>query len=594
MLEHGQITHTDGFSYTMAGSKWVNVKWLYEIIIATLEKIGGVETVILLQALVNVVILWLLFKCIKLVSRYAAQEISIFYYVITAILFLATVEYRMASRPEMMSHLLCAVFVLFILNNPTPKWKNILWLVPLQCFWANMHEGYPVGLVIITVWGVAHAAYYIITKEKQQLQYTTRVFVLLMAALLAILINPNGLQLWKQPFEIYRQVWANKYTTELYSCYQSQYWTIQAKLHVGLLLAVSLFWVVFITRQLKQKKLSEIVTPNILAYLLLIPLFGYLSLSANRNIPFAQIVLFASIPIMLRTFITMLHLNSTKLYHFISRRAMTISIILPAVFYVLVVNNTFYKFTNSPNRYGACINVMHNPVGAANFIKEHNIKGTAFSDYFVSSYLLWALYPDYKSYIDLRDLDVFPASFFDTYFSLYTHPQKFYALDTQYHFNYAVITTSQLTGIMQQLYWKEGYNLIYVDPVAAIFLKQNEQNKPLNDNLQIQKLFSWVNAPQVPTWAMTLNKLLNPFANYDEEEETQAPLFGALFYQSVRNYPLAIKLLLPQLSAMQDDTRGYVALSNIYAAYAKETPSPELKQKRIDSAGYFGGMVKSP
>ena len=65
MLEHNAITRTDVFSYTMTGHKWINVKWLYEVIIATLEKGFGPEGVILLQCFVNVFILWVLFHTLK-------------------------------------------------------------------------------------------------------------------------------------------------------------------------------------------------------------------------------------------------------------------------------------------------------------------------------------------------------------------------------------------------------------------------------------------------------------------------------------------------------------------------------------------------
>ena len=116
---------------------------------------------------------------------------------------------------------------------------------------------------------------------------------------IAILFNPNTIQLWKQPFEIYRQVWANKYTTELLSVSDNAYWTIQAKIFIPLLLLAAVYWFV---RILKERKIKDTILFEsfLLAYLLLIPLFGYLALTANRNIPFAQIVLFPSVALMLQ------------------------------------------------------------------------------------------------------------------------------------------------------------------------------------------------------------------------------------------------------------------------------------------------------
>src|SRR5690606_2650235 len=76
MLDNGAITHTDVFSYTMAGHKWVNVKWLYEIIIATLEKGFGPEGVLLLQCIVNIGILWALFHTLKQVKEKLQIQVS--------------------------------------------------------------------------------------------------------------------------------------------------------------------------------------------------------------------------------------------------------------------------------------------------------------------------------------------------------------------------------------------------------------------------------------------------------------------------------------------------------------------------------------
>src|SRR4051812_612434 len=93
MLENGAVTKTDVFSYTMQGHPWVNVKWLYEIFIALLEKGFGPEGVILLQAVVNVGILWALFHTLKLFRQRLGIAISDFATIIAALLFFVLVEY---------------------------------------------------------------------------------------------------------------------------------------------------------------------------------------------------------------------------------------------------------------------------------------------------------------------------------------------------------------------------------------------------------------------------------------------------------------------------------------------------------------------
>ena len=583
MLDNGAITHTDVFSYTMAGHKWVNVKWLYEIIIATLEKGFGPEGVLLLQCIVNIGILWALFHTLKQVKEKLQIQVSGFFTIIAALLFLAMVEYRMTGRPEMVSHLMCALYISYLWCYPELKWKQLIWPVVLQCLWANMHEGYPIGVVILGTYTAGSFIAYLLQKDKTYLQTTARAAVLTVASAVAILFNPNGIQLWKQPFEIYRQVWANKYTTELYAYTDPQYWTLQAKVHVVLMIAVILFWVVRLVQAYEQKD-KRFCQPAMLGYLLLIPLFSYLSLTANRNIPFVQIVYFITIPYMMWWLGDILKRKGRKWFAPLSKNSMVLAAIIGFVFYVSVVNNSYYTFTKSPNRYGIHISILHNPVGAANFIKQNQIKGSAFSDYFVSSYLLWALYPDFKSFIDLRDLDIFSEKFFDQYFSIYEDTQVFRELDKKYNFNYVVISTSQLSSLQHNLYWGEGFNQVYVDPVTVIYLKNNEENSRINNDWGLQKIFTWPMPPDDKPWAAALNVLLNPGINYENEDQVHSPVYSAMYYNEIGNYPLSIKQLQPAMYSLYDNADANLTLGNSYMRYATVINEEKERKGKLDTA----------
>ncbi len=585
MIENGAVTHADMFSYTMQGAQWINVKWLYEVTIALFEKALGPEAVMLLQAIVNIAIVYFLYCTINYVSKNKGVQLSVFSIVISLLIFLAISEYRMAGRPEMISHLLAATYLYILWRNPSLPWKAILWLIPLQCLWANMHEGYPVGIVIIGTMAAGSTLSFFITRDKATLQQTVRIVAVTALAVLAILCNPNGIVLWKQPFEIYRQVWANKYTSELYDYTVPQYWTIQAKWHLAIFAMVALYWIAAIIKAVKQKQVKTFFTPVITSYLLVIPLLMYLSLTANRNIPFAQIAFIPSLPLVLMSLVQLRAIRENKLLLSLSSKAWVVTIIVAAAFYITIVSNAFYKFTDSPNKYGIHTSLLKNPTGAVEFIKQHNIKGPAFSDYFVSSYLLWSMYPDFQSYIDLRDLDVFPVKFFDEYFSLYEQPEKFRAIDEKYNFNYVVLNASQLAGLQFDLYWKAGYNLVYVDPVSVIFLKQNEQNKAVNSNTAIQKLFTWPAIPENAAWASLLTKVLNPlYHNTEEDEEALQQVYASRFYNQVKNYKLSLQVLN---NAPTDNVKSLVALGQTYLQYAGAVQNPTEKKSKADTAEMY-------
>lgn len=588
MLDNYAITRTDEFSYTMAGTPWVNVKWLYEVFIASMEKVLGPHGVMLLQSLVNVAIVFILLRLVQMIAQHMGRQISMFYSVVAVLLFLAVSEFRMAGRPEMISHLFTAVYILILWQSQNFSWKRILWLIPLQCLWANMHEAYPVGMAIIATYAVGGLVSYMINnRNKDILQSTIRLGTVWAGMALAILANPNGIQLWKQPFEIFRQLKVNKYTTELYSVAEPEYWTLQGKIHIALLIIVPLFLSFYIITTAKDER-KKILSPLFAGYLLSILVLGYLSLTANRNIPFAQIALIPVLPGMFSTLAKKMKLDSNDFYKRASAKAAIISIVLAAVFYISIVSNRYYKLTQSPNLYGLHINTLKNPVAAADFLETYDIKGPAFSDYFVSSYLLYKLYPDFKSYIDLRDLDIFPAKFFDEYFELYSKPANFYQLDSTYKFNYVVLSTSQLTNLQMMLYWGEGFNVVHVDPLTVIMMRTSEENSHINHGPAASKLFTWPQEADDPAWATMLTTMLNPAVSYKEEDEYYLPIHAGKFYNMVRNTSVALRFMRPAIRTdFSDDAEALASIGNIYKDHADIADGEELKKRMLDSAHMY-------
>jgi hypothetical protein len=415
---------------------------------------------------------------------------------------------------------------------------------------------------------------------------------LLLVLLFVILINPYGIKLWSQPFEIYRQLGANKFTTELYNFFQGEYWTLQAKLHCALLLLAGVF---LVRRYNSIKNGKEYFTGYYNIYIActaLILLVGFLSLNANRNIVIAQLIIIPFIPSILIVLVKKWKLDRSNVYKQVQKRSSLVITCITVVLYVSIVSNRFYRFIGSPNKFGLHVSMLQNPTGAVDFIRKNRIKGTAFSDYFVSSYMMYSLYPDFRSYIDLRDLDIFPAEFFDEYMELYSQPDKFKELDEKYNFNYVVISTSQLQKLQFKLYWEKGFNLVYVDPVAAIFLKENKANEATNTNREIQRLFTWPAETKEPKLCVALNKVMNPFYNHDSEKESLAPVYAALFYEQLQNYPLAIDMLLPHMNALQDNEYANTTMAKVYNSYAVVTEDAELRKLRLDSAAVFARRVR--
>ena len=138
------VPSSDPFSFTFFGTEWVNIKWLFEVLVYSISSVFGVAWITFLQATFNVLIFWFLWKIAKLV------KVNFAVFAIVSLASLFALEFRMLNRPEMSSHLLSVIFIFLWLRSRQTKDKIIWAIIPLQALWANLHEAYAIGVVIST------------------------------------------------------------------------------------------------------------------------------------------------------------------------------------------------------------------------------------------------------------------------------------------------------------------------------------------------------------------------------------------------------------------------------------------------------------
>lgn len=87
------------------------------------------------------------------------------------------------------------------------KWRGLdrLWLLPLVfALWSNLHGGYVLGLLLITAMLGGETLNHLLARRGPEVLAWARVGRLLawmLAAILAVLVNPNGLNTWLIPFQ---------------------------------------------------------------------------------------------------------------------------------------------------------------------------------------------------------------------------------------------------------------------------------------------------------------------------------------------------------------------------------------------------------
>jgi hypothetical protein len=191
------IPRRDLFSFTFPDNEWVTHEWLSEVLMWGLYQLGRLPALMLFFAGVTLVTWWLAYRLCAgkpyiagMVVAFAAKASEVVW----------------GSRPQLFN---LALFGLFIYMLERRKDKAIgawiFWTFPaIVLVWANLHSGYLLGIVVLGTYLVGEYA----EGRRSRPDPRTlppgdvrRLAVVIVAALLAALVNPNGARLWVYPFE---------------------------------------------------------------------------------------------------------------------------------------------------------------------------------------------------------------------------------------------------------------------------------------------------------------------------------------------------------------------------------------------------------
>lgn len=583
ILENGKIPKQDVFSYTYNGHEWINVKWGFEVLAAMVTKISGPECVFILQIISSCL---LIFFLIKLANAFIEKHnFSTAYITLPFALFttLIAAEYRIIGRPEMVSHFMTAIFLFLLFKNRQNAGKSLYALIPLQILWANLHEAFGIGIVLLGIFTLAAWLEYAWKKKnapKETAEMPKVLSIVLLASTAGVVLNPNGFKLLLRPLNLLGQVYENKYTTELFDFKMSEYWAKEPYIVFTMLLIVLLTIGAYVYKnKAKQNAVNMLISNFGLGYIITLAAFTYLALTAYRNVIFLAIVcmpvLTWAISYWLENSVSLKKKLALPLY--INLKTIGFSILVLLV-YLSVVSDKYYEWTKSRDRFGLQVLATFNPSGAADFVKQQNLKGTAFSDYLTSSYMLWKLQPDFKTYIDLRDLDVFPSKFFSTFAAAVTFPDSFEVQNNKYKFDYIVLYRVQFSGLHRYLYNQSNYKLAYIDPVAAVYTRKTSADTLNTDVFTSAKPIkgSWLSG--------IINKMANPLFKPADYSDINYNILAASYYLPLGDYERAKGFAEKTIADPKENYKGYEVLGEIYYNRGLAQNMANIRQAIFDTS----------
>jgi hypothetical protein len=447
-LESGQIIRSDPFSHTFYGAPWVAYSWFSEVILYWLFRTFSYAG---LGVLIGVMV------AAAFAFVYLQMEGDSFSRAFVIILAAATSAVVWIARPHLFSFLLTAVlaYILYLF-----KWRGVnrLWLLPpLFVLWVNLHAGYALGFMVLAAFvagEVLNRLLALIAPTDDPVLGWREIGLVIGLAVLSFLllaIHPNTVQMWTYYVDTVRisflqdfiQEWQSPDFHPLYV--QPFIWLL-----LGTLAAVGL----------SGRRVDGVD-------LALVGMFAYASFVARRNFgPFALVtapVLSRHVAAALKRFGLSGWLNRRP------ARGRPIAGAVNVVLLALVIGLAVVKVLTPLNfDFNAQRQRESLPVDAAAWILENRPEGEMFNPYNWGGYLMWALWPKYRVFVDGRT-DMYGDAFLREHRRVQLGQPGFE--ETLDEYNVDLIVTYPGDALSARLECVGGWTAVYRDDVAVIWVR---------------------------------------------------------------------------------------------------------------------------
>ncbi len=442
-----------------------NTEWLYDIVLYLVFRLAGLAGVVLLKAATAALAFWILFKDATLPQKPAADR-GLRALIAAAVLLacLPMVRYRFVERPDIVLMVFLG-FTIYALDAYLLEGRRWLYALPaVHVLWANMHPSVVVTIVPFGAVLAGGAGLHLLkrlrgvdTPDTPSPAQLKTVAAVLVADLLASLLNPRGVEILTLPLQLAASPWFTQEINELQrppiDLYPGPY--VLAAL---LLLTLAALWRRWPLRQA----------------LLVIP-FAYLGLSAVRFIFVFAVV---GAPVLARN-LTAIALVPT------GERLRRVALALAAAGLVAGAASAGLALAQVPpmadsrKSAGLGMDPRFVPEGALRYLDGIGMKGRLFNAFHFGGYIAWRDFPRRMAIIDGRGY-VPPGLKEEIHFAR-AYPDQLARLGSAYGFeaalmDYPVYSGEGLEGLAPDVDWgltSPAWALVYWDDFALVYLKRS-------------------------------------------------------------------------------------------------------------------------
>jgi len=194
-FENGRPLMVDTMTFTRLGAQWVNHSWLGQLFLYLFFKVGGYLGLSLFVAIL---------ACATMLVLIRSLSGGLFVRAAIVILVCVVIAPVWSPRPQQFSLLLFAILAAWLIQSQ--KHQSVrYWVLPvLFVLWSNLHGGYSFGFILLGISLLGLIFDRLIRRNNDQTMSWREIGKLAdwtAISLLAVLINPNGINTWKIPFQ---------------------------------------------------------------------------------------------------------------------------------------------------------------------------------------------------------------------------------------------------------------------------------------------------------------------------------------------------------------------------------------------------------
>ena len=474
MLQTHSITRVDPFSATMSGQPWYAWEWLYDVLIAAIHHVLGLNGVVFYTGAIMAATFVLVFHLAM--RRRGSLPITLSLLVLS----LGASAIHFLARPHVLSWLLSVIWFELLdsaasgagldsepdLDSEPSKDRRLFCLPLLMLLWVNLHGGFLLGFALLGVYFIGGVIQYFSGRDQRQElgRWLKRLGLVSVLSLLASFINPYG---FKLHLHIYRYL-SDRFLMNHVSEFLSPDFHGVAQQCFAVILLVTIAALASARRKPRP------------AHLLVVLLAAYTGLYASRNLPVSSMLLTliiapllsetiakasenAEIVPWLRALLSRVNSFSSRMekleLHFQGHLWLVIAFVLGL--WACMHGGRL----GSAQLINAYFDAKRFPVEAAEVIAQSDIREPIFCPDQWGGYLIYRLYPQTKVLVDDRH-DLYGDQFFKDYLKvIFVQPDWNKVLDER-HVDWVLVQkNSSLGTILEQT---PGWKLIHEDGTAVL------------------------------------------------------------------------------------------------------------------------------